>query len=234
MEIKKTEDANLENKRTTRLLLGLVISLALLYVALEYTSTDKQQALSGNDYVEEWSEDLQPVVIEDELITVVPEKTVEVPEKLKIQDDAVSGTEMDLSDDSLKAIAAKAFVAEFDDDDFMDILPPENSENSQPVFRVVEELPQFPGGMTEFIKWLSKNLRYPYISQKNKVQGKVLAQFIVNADGSISDIRIVSSLDAYCDRETKRVLRLMPKWKAGVHNDKPCRTQVCVPVVFKM
>lgn len=234
MEIKKTEDANLENKRTTRLLLALVVSLALFYVALEYTTVTTEQSVSKNDNIEEWNEDMQPVIIEDELVAVLPVNPVPIIEKLNIQDEATEGMDMELNEDSLRAMVAKAFVAEFDDDDFMDILPPEKIENSQPVFRVVEELPQFPGGMTEFIKWLSKNLRYPYISQKNKIQGKVLAQFIVNTDGSISDIRIVKSLDAYCDRETTRVLRLMPKWKAGVHNDKPCRTQVCVPVVFKM
>jgi protein TonB len=101
-------------------------------------------------------------------------------------------------------------------------------------FRVVEELPEFPGGATELMKWLTKNLRYPVTAQQRKVQGKVVAQFIVNTDGSISNIELVTRVDPSLDREALRVLRMMPQWKAGKQNDKPCRTQVCIPIVFKL
>ena len=101
-------------------------------------------------------------------------------------------------------------------------------------FRVVEDLPQFPGGASEFMKWLTKNLKYPASAQQQKVKGKVVAQFIVNQDGSVSDLELVQHLDAACDREVLRVLRMMPKWQAGVMNAKPCRTKVCIPVVFNM
>ena len=106
---------------------------------------------------------------------------------------------------------------------------------NEPVdFRVVEDLPQFPGGAAEFMKWLTKNLKYPASSQRQNVKGKVVAQFIVNVDGSVSDLELVEHLDAACDREVLRVLRMMPKWQAGVMNAKPCRTKVCIPIVFNM
>ena len=84
------------------------------------------------------------------------------------------------------------------------------------------------------MKWLTKNLHYPSSAQQRKVQGKVVAQFIVNTDGSISDIEIMKSVDASLDREAVRVLRLMPNWKPGQQDAKPCRTQVCIPIVFKL
>ena len=88
--------------------------------------------------------------------------------------------------------------------------------------------------MVEFMKWLTKNLRYPSLAQQRKIQGKVVAQFIVEKDGSITELRVIKNLDPSCDREALRVLRLMPKWKAGLMNAKPCRTQVCIPIVFKL
>ena len=101
-------------------------------------------------------------------------------------------------------------------------------------FRVVEDLPQFPGGAAEFMKWLTKNLKYPALAQKRKVKGRVVAQFVVNTDGSISDLELTEKLETSCDNEVLRVLRMMPKWQAGMMNAKPCRTKVCIPVVFNM
>ena len=100
--------------------------------------------------------------------------------------------------------------------------------------RVVEDLPQFPGGAVEFMKWLTKNLKYPSGAQQRKLQGRVVAQFIVNQDGSVSDIQVVEHLSFECDREALRVLRMMPNWKPGLMNAKPCRTKVCIPIVFKL
>ena len=96
-------------------------------------------------------------------------------------------------------------------------------------------MPKFPGGAVELMKWLTKNLRYPYDAQKNKKEGKVVVQFIVNKDGTMSDLKVVKSAQyASLDREALRVIRMMPKWTPGVQNDKPCRTMVCIPVVFKL
>ena len=106
---------------------------------------------------------------------------------------------------------------------------------NEPVdFRVVEDLPQFPGGASEFMKWLTKNLKYPASAQKKQVKGRVVAQFIVNTDGSVSDLVLTEHLEAACDREVLRVLRMMPKWQAGLMNAKPCRTKVCIPIVFNL
>ena len=101
-------------------------------------------------------------------------------------------------------------------------------------FRVVEDLPQFPGGAVELMKWLTKNLRYPQQAQNKKIEGKVIVQFIVTADGSMSNLQIIKKLEASCDNEAMRVMRMMPKWKPGVQDGKPCRTMVCIPIVFKL
>jgi protein TonB len=100
--------------------------------------------------------------------------------------------------------------------------------------RIVEEIPQFPGGPLEFIKWLTRNLKYPSSVERQRIQGKVVAEFIVNKDGSVTDVRVVKSLHPACDREALRVLRMMPRWTPGIENDQPCRTKVCIPIVFRL
>lgn len=102
-------------------------------------------------------------------------------------------------------------------------------------FRVVEDLPQFPGGPVEMMKWLTRNLHYPKQLEERKMQGKVVAEFIVNKDGSITNVDIaVSSKNVIFDREVLRVLRMMPRWTAGMQNGQPCRTKVCIPVEFRL
>ena len=120
-------------------------------------------------------------------------------------------------------------------DDTGDDMPPVVDEHDKPLnFRVVQDLPQFPGGAVAFMKWLTSNLTYPPFAKMRKIQGKVLVQFIVNADGSISDIKVAKSLEPNCDNEAMRVMHKMPNWKPGIQNDKPCRTMVAVPIVFRL
>jgi protein TonB len=100
------------------------------------------------------------------------------------------------------------------------------------VLKVVEELPQYPGGMVEFMKWLTATLKYPDRALKMKIRGKVMVSFIVNKDGSISDIKLVRSVHKLLDDEALRVIKMMPNWKPGLEKGKPCRSMIAIPVVF--
>ena len=102
------------------------------------------------------------------------------------------------------------------------------------IFQVVEEAPEFPGGHKECIAFLLKNIKYPQISQENGVQGRVIVQFVVNADGSITDPTVVRGIDPYLDKEALRVINLMPKWKPGKQRGKAVRVRYTQPVVFKL
>lgn len=114
-------------------------------------------------------------------------------------------------------------------------LPPIPVASEQPLnFRIVQQMPEFPGGGSAFIQWLTRQLRYPPLAQSQRIQGRVVVSFIVNKDGSIADVKLEKSVNALLDREALRVIRMMPRWKPGVHNNQPCRTMVAVPVVFKI
>mgnify|MGYP002235079427 FL=1 len=102
------------------------------------------------------------------------------------------------------------------------------------VFDMVEQMPTFPGGQTELMAYLGKNIKYPPIAQENGTQGQVVLQFVVERDGSIGDIKVVKSVDPYLDKEALRVVKTMPKWKPGMQRGKPVRCRFTLPVRFRL
>ena len=110
----------------------------------------------------------------------------------------------------------------------------EEASDEVPVFRVVEEMPEFPGGMGECLKFLGKNIKYPVEAQKAGVQGKVIVQFVVEKDGNIANPKVVRSIDPDLDGEAIRVISIMPKWKPGMQKGQPVRVKYTVPVTFRL
>ena len=102
------------------------------------------------------------------------------------------------------------------------------------VFDMVEQMPTFPGGQTELMKYIANNLKYPTIAQENGVQGRVICQFVVGSDGGVRDVKVVKTLDPYCDKEAIRVIMSMPKWIPGKQNGKAVSVKYTVPIVFRL
>ena len=203
-----------------------------MFVALEWNSTDSGWAFFETDDDLEAEMELSPLKRDkDEIPMMLPqEQKVEQPksEQLNLVDDDV---ELTFEPEPVERPEDLKDQKDADDQDKPEVVDMYN----EPVdFRVVEDLPQFPGGASEFMKWLTRNLKYPVSAQNKKIKGRVVAQFIVNTDGSVSDLELTEHLEAACDREVLRVLRMMPKWQAGVMNAKPCRTKVCIPIVFNL
>ena len=112
--------------------------------------------------------------------------------------------------------------------------PAPNPEVANKVFDVVEEMPSFPGGQGALMAFLSSNIKYPVVAQENGVQGRVIVGFVVEKDGSISDVKVMRSVDPSLDREAQRVVKAMPKWKPGKQNGSAVRVKYTVPVVFRL
>jgi len=112
--------------------------------------------------------------------------------------------------------------------------PAPKPEVSNKVFDVVEEMPSFPGGQGALMAFLSSNIKYPVVAQENGVQGRVIVGFVVERDGSITDVKIMRSVDPSLDREAQRVVKAMPKWKPGKQNGSAVRVKYTVPVVFRL
>ena len=236
MEQKKTRRADIEQRRTTGFLLGLIFVLSIFYVTLEWNSTDSNDDINPIDLDELMHESELVPMSNEELTTRIEEKQkTEKAEQLHVVDDQV-----ELQPDDVDI----AVEGEGDDDETLlqelqeeedKSLAPLNVDPNNPLnFHIVEDLPKYPGGAVEFMKWLTRNLQYPASARSRKIQGKVVAVFYVEKDGHVTGISITKSLSPECDREALRVLRKMPDWEPGMQNDQPCRTKVSIPIVFKL
>ena len=236
MEQKKTQRADIDQRRTTGFLLGLIFVLSLFYVSLEWNSSDSDGDINPIDLDELMHESELVPMSNEELTDRIEEKQqAEKAEQLHVVDDQV-----ELQPDDVEP----AVEGEGDDDEQLlkelqeeddKALASLNVDPNNPLnFHIVEDLPKYPGGAVEFMKWLTRNLQYPAAARSRKTQGKVVAVFYVEKDGSITGINVTQSLSPECDREALRVLRKMPNWEPGIQNDQPCRTKVCIPIVFKL
>lgn len=222
----------MEQRRATGFLLGLIFVLSLFYVTLEWntaTGDDNIDPIDLNDLMHE--SELVPMSNEETIAQLEERHPEEKSEQLHVVDDDV---EIDVDDQVDVASEDEELLKELEENEDKALAPltvdPQNPLN----FHVVEDLPQYPGGAVEFLKWLTKTLRYPIVARNNKTQGKVVAVFYVEKDGSITGVKIIKSLSPECDKEALRVLNMMPHWQPGVYHDQPCRTKVCIPIVFKL
>ncbi len=230
MEVKKSRKANLEDKRGQRLLLGMIISLALCFVALEYT-VEPDDPLDDPELLArlESEMELPPLLQPENELELAPKAEPKPETKLVVVEEQEEAEQ--LKDDEPVETDADDDMEAAEEEEEMPEPPPPDEEVKE--LRVLEDMPQFPGGPREFMKWLTRNLKYPSGLEQQKVQGKVVAEFIVNKDGSVTDVKITSKLHPLCDAEVLRVLRTMPRWSAGIDKGEPCRTKVCIPVVFR-
>ena len=227
MEVKKSPKADLENKKTSNLLVGVILTLAVLFIGFEWSERDKQVTTDSG---------IADVVFEEEIIPITeqeqpkqappPPEAPKVEEVLEIMDNdsKVEESTIQASDDTQAAVEIKYTPVEVEEEEV----------EEQQIFQVVEEMPEFPGGMAECMKWLSKNIKYPTISQENGVQGRVIIQFVVNRDGSIVDAQVARGVDPYLDKEALRVVGQMPKWKPGKQRGKEVRVKYTLPVMFRL
>ena len=236
MEQKKTRRADIDRQRTTGFLLGLVFVLAVFYVSLEWNSTDSSDDINPIDLSELMHEsELVPMSNEELTSCIEEKKEPEKTEQLHVVDDQV-----ELQPDDTEPVAEgegeddEQLLQQLQEEDDKALASLNVDPNNPLNFHIVEDLPKYPGGAVEFMKWLTRNLQYPAVARSRKTQGKVVAVFYVEKDGSITGISVTQSLSPECDREALRVLRKMPKWEPGIQNDQPCRTKVCIPIVFKL
>jgi protein TonB len=102
------------------------------------------------------------------------------------------------------------------------------------VFDIVEQKPTYPGGAQALYSWIADHMHYPVIAMENGIAGRVVCQFIVGSDGTIRDVKVVHSLDPYCDKEALRVISIMPKWIPGKQNGKAVAVRYSIPVIFRI
>lgn len=240
MDVKKSYNADLDNKRASGFLIGLVVVLSLFLAALEFT-TRSTVPEADDDILDDIAQDVEmtPVIHHDDMVAATSAGQAKAAaEKLNIVDKRIDDAPEDSRLLDIKGLPDLLGVGVGGVTDIantpISLVDADTTDDNPLNFQVVEQLPEFPGGMTEFVKWLTKNLKYPTTAQRLKRQGTVLVSFIINKDGSTSDYKVVKSANADFDLEALRVLKKMPKWKPGEDKGKPCRTYFCIPIVFKL
>ena len=231
LEVKKSSKANLEQNRTTWLLVGFVFALTSLFAGLELTEfQDKEEQPApkskSKDDIIVVVEEIPPLVIEKKVIPPPPQakKIVDV---IKVVED-----EVEIDEQELVSVQDMSEYADVEETDFVYV---EEEVEEEQIFDVVEENPEFPGGMQALMKYLRDNIKYPRISRDNNSQGRTFLKFTVNSDGSIQDVEVIrSSGDIYLDKEATRVVEAMPKWKPGRQLGKAVRVKYVLPVNFRL
>lgn len=227
MEIKKSERADLERGKSTSLLIGFVMALAVMFVALEWTQReveDNSELFSARDV--SLNEDMVPITLPEKKTVPPPPAAVTQSDILEIVDD-----DAEVEEDIMISTEDQVEWVDLDEIDYVEVEPePEEEE----IFMVVEDAPEFPGGTQALLDYLRKNIKYPQICRENNIQGRVLVSFVVNKDGAIVDPQVVKSVNPSLDKEALRVISGMPNWKPGSQRGKPVRVKYTVPVNFRL
>ena len=228
MEIKKSEKASLENRRLLFTEIGLLVALMVVFSAFEWSTKEKKVADLGAD--------TQVVEVED-MVPITQETPPPPPEAPKIP---VLSDQIDIVDDEIK-VDDNMFVNLEDDSnmgveimDYISEVQDESIEEEAIPFQLVEEKPSFQGGdANTFSKWIG-HMVYPEIAKENGVQGRVTLQFTVNADGTVSNIKVLRGVDSALDKEAVRVVSMSPRWKPGKQRDRAVKVTYTFPVIFQL
>ena len=164
-----------------------------------------------------------PVIKKDE--EVKPEDELKSQDEIMNSKVAVGALNVVGNDESGEVLKAKEVIA-------TEPVKPKEEENK--VFDVVEQMPSYPGGMGALMQYLSSHIKYPVIAEENGIQGRVICTFVVERDGSITDVKIAKSVDPSLDKEAMRVVSSMPKWIPGKQNGSAVRVKYTLPVTFRL
>lgn len=223
MEQKKSDKANLETKRTVFMEIGFIIALALVFVAFEYKSYDKVEYSNMERVVDDTPEEIIPIT-EQKVKPPPPKPPPQVTIINVVEDDVEveDDIEIDIEFDEDEAMEEFEFVVE------------DEEIEEEHIFLVVENMPEFPGGEAAMYKFIGKNIEYPRMAKESGISGRVFITFVVERDGSVTDVQILRGIGGGCDEEAVRVIRKMPRWSPGKQRGKPVRVQYRMPIKFTL
>jgi protein TonB len=228
MEIKKSKNVRIDNKRSTLLMIGLVCASSFTLMSFEYSNFQLKTAGLESDFVEEYDEDdwvYTPPKIEVKVQATVEEVNKEIivvtPDPIPEPDPTPTPVPSPVPTPPLPPVPGPP-------------MPPSIPMIDDHVYEIVEQMPEFPGGMPALYKFLGDNLKYPEISKDNGSEGKAYVRFTVEKDGTISGVEVIKGVDKFIDKEAMKVVKSMPNWKAGKQLNKSVRVSFVLPLDFKL
>ena len=229
MQTKKDPKVNLEPRKVTYVLIGLVTTLALLFVALEWSDTSVRRTKVFTRAFDIEEPELPIVTIQQNVTPPPPPPLPDVIDRFDVVEDEVNIEDYDLvsmedeDDVPIQIISLEGAPSEG-----------EEAEDCDQPFVMVEEQPQFPGGESALMAFIKKTLRYPAFAAENGIQGRVTLSFVVERDGSIAQIEVMRSPAEELSKESIRVVQTMPKWKPGKQRGKAVRVKYVLPITFRL
>ena len=224
MEAKKSPRANLEKKKSIFLQAGIIITMLSVLSAFEWKQYERS---------EHRMQELSDIFYDIEDIPIMHREEPEPPEPPPSQD-------IDIVDDN----AEIDYNFEIDNEAFattvIEPFVPAVNSNPEPevdedyVFVAADVMPSFPGGMAEMFKYIARNINYPQIARDHNITGTVNLSFVVERDGSITNVQVLRGIGGGCDEEAVRVIKSMPRWNPGMQRSEPVRVRFSIPVTFRL
>lgn len=223
MHLKKAPAKNMERFKGTFFQIGLIISLLAIFLAFQWKVYNRKEIIIPNGITH---------VPDIDLVPITKPKPPPPPAANLSQFDIVKN-------DDLIEIPEISLNTEGDETTPIPEPPPivqvpDKYEDSYAPFIYVEQMPEFPGGPRAMFEFLSRNVRYPRLAQETGIQGTVFVSFIVEPDGSISNIKVLRGIGGGCDEEAIRLYSSMPRWKPGIQSGRAVRVQFSASVTFRL
>jgi protein TonB len=225
MDAKKSPKADLENKRTFFVQIGLIVALAAMLVAFEWKTYDTKQIEIAGRQVE---------TIEEEMVEITQQNKPPPPPAPPAQTTLIHIVTDDVEVDDDLVIDAEANELTVIEAYTPPAVTEEEEVAEAEIFTVVEESPSYPGGEVARIQFLQQNIVYPQMARESGIQGTVYVTFVVERDGRVTDVRVLRGIGGGCDEEAIRVIKAMPKWNPGKQRGKPVRVQFNMPIKFTL
>jgi protein TonB len=226
MEEKKSPKADLESKKLIFTQIGLVIGMALMLVAFEWKTYEKTVIDVTARQVENVTEEIIPIT--EQKVKPPPPAPVKQVVKINIVDDNITVDDnIDIDVEADENTEVQEYVAPVKSEE------EEAAEEAQ-IFMVVESMPVYPGGEAALYAFLAENIKYPQMAKESGIQGRVFVTFVVERDGSVTDVRVLRGIGGGCDEEAIRVVQSMPRWTPGKQRGKSVRVQYNLPVKFTL
>lgn len=235
MNKKKTEKTNLEEEKGTFLLMSFVLVLSVFYVLLEWNFTPSEPELDYSDVEIFLDQELDVLSIEFPEDIAEPEIEL-APEDLPfVYEDYNIVEEQELQEEKVEAITSveQILMQKTQEQEELKISEIEK-ELKEDIFEKADALPEFPGGMSALIRFIYKTVKYPEVARKQKIQGRVVCSFVIEKDGSVSEVKLEKGVYSFLDDEAIRVLKLMPSWNPGLKSGEPTRIKYVLPVYFTL
>ncbi len=224
MESKKNPTVNLEKFRGLFLQIGFLLTIGLIFLIFEWSTSNITIDELGQRNNADIEEEIIPITRQEEELVVKKEKP-QVIKTLEIMDD-----DTELDDET----EIEDTEADDDTEIKVDDIEEEEEEEEPEVFFVVETKPEFPGGNIGLSKYIASHIRYPTVARENGIQGKVFVRFIVNSKGKVCKVSIARGVDPLLDNEAIRVIKTLPKWKAGEQRGRKVSVWFTMPINFQM